>query len=122
MRHRRTSSMLSPRKLKRSEVKNIRVYLDDERATPEGWVRVYWPSEAIELLETGQVEELSLDHDLGDDERGTGYDVILWIEAAVALRSFTPPKIFVHSANPPARAKMLSGIRAIETLAGPDAS
>lgn len=27
----------------------MRVYLDDERNTPEGWVRVYWPDEAIAL-------------------------------------------------------------------------
>ena len=92
----------------------MRVFLDDERSAPEGWTRVYWPSEAIALLETGRVEELSLDHDLGDDERGTGYEVILWIEEAVALRSFIPPKITVHSANPPAAAKMLAGIRSIE--------
>ena len=64
----------------------MRVFLDDERTTPEGWIRVYWPSEAIALLQTGEVEELSLDHDLGDDERGTGYDVVLWIEEAVALQ------------------------------------
>ncbi|WP_374046440.1 cyclic-phosphate processing receiver domain-containing protein [Massilia antarctica] len=25
----------------------MKVYLDDERATPPGWVRVYWPEEAI---------------------------------------------------------------------------
>ncbi|VAW81561.1 hypothetical protein MNBD_GAMMA12-2513, partial [hydrothermal vent metagenome] len=56
----------------------MKVYLDDERPTPEGWVRVYWPDEAIELLKTGKVKEISLDHDLGDDERGTGYDVVLW--------------------------------------------
>src|ERR1700761_4789354 len=92
----------------------MRVYLDDERVTPDGWIRVYWPEEAIALLETGQVEEISLDHDLGDDARGTGYDVVLWIEEAVALRSFVPPKIAVHSANSPARAKMLAGIQAIE--------
>lgn len=94
----------------------MRVFLDDERATPAGWVRVYWPAEAIALLETGNVLELSLDHDLGDDDRGTGYDVILWIEEAVSLRSFLPPKIFVHSANPSAREKMLAGIRSIEAL------
>lgn len=64
----------------------MKVYLDDERATPEGWVRAWWPDEVIALLETGQVSELSLDHDLGDDPRGTGYDVILWVEEAVALR------------------------------------
>jgi hypothetical protein len=92
----------------------VRVFLDDERATPEGWVRVYWPDEAIALLEGGAVTEISLDHDLGDDERGTGYDVVLWIEEAVVLRGFVPPKISVHSANSSAREKMLAGIEAIE--------
>jgi hypothetical protein len=95
----------------------MRVFLDDERVTPEGWVRVYWPADAIRLLESGQVVELSLDHDLGDDERGTGYDVVLWIEEAVATRGFKPPKISVHSANSSARDKMLAGIRSIERLA-----
>ena len=91
----------------------MKVYLDDERVTPNGWTRVYWPSEAIELLKSGQVTEISLDHDLGDDERGTGYDVVLWIEEQVALHGFIPPKISVHSANVSARAKMEAGIRAI---------
>ena len=91
----------------------MNVYLDDERATPDGWTRVYWPSEAIELLKSGQVSEISLDHDLGDDERGTGYDVVLWIEEQVVLHGFVPPQISVHSANVSARAKMESGIRAI---------
>lgn len=95
----------------------MRVFFDDERTTPAGWVRVYWPEEAIQLLETGEVEELSLDHDLGDDERGTGYDVVLWIEEAVALRQFKPPKLYVHSANSSARDKMIAGIRAIEGMA-----
>lgn len=60
----------------------MKVYLDDERQTPFGWTRVFWPDEAIALLEAGVVSEISLDHDLGDDECGTGYDVILWIEEA----------------------------------------
>ena len=94
----------------------MRVYLDDERVTPDGWIRVYWPEEAIALLESGQVEEISLDHDLGDDEHGTGYDVVLWIEEAVALRGFKPPRMFVHSANSSAKEKMLSGIQAIQEL------
>jgi hypothetical protein len=76
----------------------MKVYLDDERATPDGWTRVYWPSEAIELLKSGQVTEISLDHDLGDDERCTGYDVVLWIEEQVALHGFVPPMMSVHSA------------------------
>lgn len=91
----------------------MKVFLDDERATPVGWVRVHWPDEAIALLESGTVSEISLDHDLGDDEHGTGYDVVLWIEEAVHVRGFIPPKISVHSANSSARQKMELGIQAI---------
>jgi hypothetical protein len=91
----------------------MRVYLDDERQTPDSWVRVYWPNEAIALLEQGCVTEISLDHDLGDDDRGTGYDVITWIEEAVVVKGFNPPIIRVHSANPGARARMELGISAI---------
>lgn len=92
----------------------MRVYLDDERLTPNGYVRVYWPHEAIELLKTGQVTEISLDHDLGDDKKGTGYDVVLWVEEAVYLNGFIPPKMYVHSANASARIKMEAGIKQIE--------
>ncbi|WP_426755338.1 cyclic-phosphate processing receiver domain-containing protein [Myxococcus sp. Y35] len=92
----------------------MKVYLDDERATPEGWVRVWWPEEAISLLETGKVTELSLDHDLGDDAHGTGYDVLLWLEEAVATRGFVPPRVQVHSANSSARQKMALAIARIE--------
>lgn len=92
----------------------LRVYLDDERATPDGWIRVYWPDQAIALLQTGLVEEISLDHDLGDDAKGTGYDVVLWIEEQVFTASFQPPFIKVHSANTSARRKMEAGIAAIE--------
>ena len=91
----------------------MKVYLDDERLTPDGWVRVFWPDQAIELLKTGAVSEISLDHDLGDDDRGTGYDVVLWIEEAVMTRDFVPPTMSVHSANSSARMKMELGIAAI---------
>lgn len=92
----------------------MRVYLDDVRPTPEGWIRAYWPDEVIHMLQTGLVKELSLDHDLGDDRRGTGYDVIVWIEDAVVSRGLKPPVIHVHSSNPPARLKMLAGICSIQ--------
>ena len=92
----------------------MKVFLDDERTPPDGWQLVRWPEEATALLEEGKVEELSLDHDLGDDDRGTGYDVILWIEEAALSRGFKPPRIKVHSANPAARARMEAGIASIE--------
>ncbi len=93
-----------------------RIYLDDERTAPDGWIQVRWPEEAIALLERGDVTHISLDHDLGDDEHGTGYDVVLWIEEAVALRGFEPPHMAVHSANSSARVKMEAGIAAIARM------
>ena len=95
----------------------MKIYLDDLRPTPEGWIHAYWPDEVIEYLKTGKVDVVSLDHDLGDDDRGTGYDVILWIEEAVATQGFTPPQIKVHSANSAARVKMEAGITSIMQLA-----
>lgn len=100
----------------RSE-KELKIYLDDERSTPDGWVRAYWPDEVIKFLETGKVTHLSLDNDLGDDKRGQGKDVIQWIEEKVALENFKPPEIFVHSANIVAKKQMLQGIEAIKKLA-----
>ncbi|WP_219725623.1 cyclic-phosphate processing receiver domain-containing protein [Vibrio diazotrophicus] len=94
----------------------MKVYLDDERQTPDGWHRVYWPEDAITLLKQGIVTEISLDHDLGDDEHGTGYDVILWIEEAVATQGFQPTLIRVHSANSSTSQKMEFGITNIKRL------
>lgn len=92
----------------------MKVFLDDERIAPDGWVQVRWPDEVINLLQTGTVTHLSLDHDLGDDQKGTGYDVLLWIEREVVLHKFVPPaKIEVHSANPAARERMFAAIKAI---------
>lgn len=94
----------------------MKVYLDDERIAPDGWVQVCWPDEAIELLESGSVTHLSLDHDLGDDQRGTGYDVLLWIEQEVVTRQFVVPEITVHTANPAARQRMFAAVDAIMKL------
>jgi hypothetical protein len=84
----------------------MKIFLDDYRTAPKGWIQVYWPSEAIELLETGNVTEISLDHDLGDDQRGTGYDVLRWIEQQVVLYNFKPPGIHIHTSNPAAYQRM----------------
>ena len=95
----------------------IKIYLDDLRPTPDGWVRAYWPEDVYRLLETNEVDIVSLDHDLGDDERGTGYDVVTYIEEKVVNDGYEPPTIRVHSANTSARIKMLNGIDQINKLA-----
>lgn len=100
----------------------MKVYLDDERPTPRGWTRTYTAPETIDLLKTNLVTDLSLDHDLGDDEVpsiGCGYDVLLWLEEQVALHGFVPPShISVHSSNASARIKMEAAIRAIRRMVG----
>ncbi len=102
----------------------MKLWLDDRRSphpNPREWIWVKTPDEAIELLRRGDVTELSLDHDLGllDGEReSTGYDVVVWIEQAVATEEFVPPEtIRVHSSNASAAPKMERGIEAIRRLA-----
>ena len=96
----------------------MKVYLDDERQTPEGWVSCLWPDEVIQLLKEGLVEEISLDHDLGckfNRER-TGYDVLLWIEESVFFDKYLPPKINIHTANVAARLRMEALVTRINNL------
>lgn len=88
----------------------LRVYLDDERPTPEGWVGARWPEDVIALIQKGGVEIVSLDHDLGDDARGTGYDVITWLERETHENpQFIAPKVLIHTQNPSARLRMELG-------------
>ena len=91
----------------------MKVFLDDERTPPDGWHLVLWPDEAIVLLRTGAVTDLSFDHDFGDDARGTGYDVLLWNEEAVASTNFKPPRTTTHSAKAAAKPCMNAEVRSI---------
>jgi hypothetical protein len=40
------------------------------------------PHDAIVLLDSGETTVISLDHGLGHEARGTGYDVLISIERA----------------------------------------
>ncbi len=77
----------------------MKVFLDDLRDTPDGWVRVYTVEETITLLESGVVTELSLDNDLGEGLL-EGYKVLDWLEEKVYFNPhFRIPAITIHSAN-----------------------
>jgi len=95
----------------------MKVFLDDERPTPEGWTRAKTPEEAIELLKSKRVTHLSLDHDLGFSDDRTGYAVLLWIEQQVVENGFLPPHIAIHSANAGARTRMDAAVESIERRA-----
>jgi hypothetical protein len=99
----------------------LRLWLDDVREAPQGWIHVRTPDEAIDLLRTGEVEEISLDHDLGlatPEAERTGYDVLLWLEEKLATSAwqFEVPEIRVHSANPVGRRRMEQAIASIQRL------
>jgi hypothetical protein len=99
---------------------HVKVWLDDRRPAPEGWVRVRTPEEAIDLLRAGGVDELSLDHDLGVGARErTGHDVLLSLEREVAADRIRPPgAIRVHSGNGGAAGRMEQAVESIRRLAG----
>jgi hypothetical protein len=93
-----------------------KVWLDDERPAPDGWLCARRPEEAIAHLQSGLVTHLCLDHDLGDDASGTGYDVLVWIEEAVT-RGFEPPNVItIHSINAGARPRMELAVAEIRQL------
>lgn len=96
----------------------LRVWLDDDRvnrAAPTGWIQVTTAAQAIDLLRTDRVAELSLDHDLGDERRrGRGIDVIDFLieQQEVSGRHLWPREgITLHTANPAGRDAMARAIR-----------
>lgn len=93
----------------------MKIYLDDVRQAPPGWIRVHTYEEAVEALKTGKVEQISLDNDLGTELEG--YDVAKWIEQQTFDTNFRPPKIWVHSANPVGMRNINAAAVAIERMA-----
>ncbi len=91
----------------------MKVYLDDERETPEGWVRTYTVPETLALLRTGQVTHLSLDNDLGEGNL-EGRHVVDNIEHWVKSSGFVPPVISIHSMNSVAAQRMRQVLANIE--------
>lgn len=99
----------------------MNLWLDDVRPAPDGWVWAKTVDEAVALLQTGKVEQASLDHDLGvinmqawrdaqaegllvhdvdlldeDPLAPTGYDFCLWM---AEYNVWPTQSIKVHSAN-----------------------
>jgi len=89
----------------------FKIYLDDERDAPVGYLRTYTVEETITLLKIFannniNCSELSLDNDLGENQLEE-YKVADWLEEQVLTNNFpVPDKLIVHSANPVASKKM----------------
>lgn len=94
----------------------VRIFLDDERPTPEGWFRTYRVEETITWLQSRRVSHLSLDNDLGEG-RQEGYKVLDWLEETVySDKSFPLPIITIHSANTTRVEHMKRAVQSIEKI------
>ena len=95
-----------------------KLWLDDDlvhRVAPDGWTHVQTVEDAIQVLETQPVSHLSLDHDLGENQK-TGYDLVKWIEERYFVQDIKPPEMKIHSANPVGRDNMMAAISNINRV------
>jgi hypothetical protein len=101
-----------------SGVGGMKIWLDDTRAPPDdSWLVFRTAEDLLEWLwpHMGEVELMSLDHDLGEG-RQTGYNVLECLEGMAYLGRTVPSRIEVHTANPVGRSKMLQAIQSIREI------
>lgn len=81
----------------------IKVYLDDVREAPDGWVLAKTVNDVFHYLENNNVEEISLDFDLGENTL-TGNCVLNYLERLIRKGELKNiPIIHIHSMNPVGR-------------------
>ncbi len=104
----------------------MKLWLDDERPAPEGWVWVKTVDEAENAflgtddsvnpkLET--ITDISVDHDLGEEQKD-GYTFLVWVEDGVFNKIWDAPWTNVHSMNAGARPKMIQAANNINSAFG----
>lgn len=93
----------------------MKIWLDDVRETPEGWVRFKTAESLIDFLSNNfnLVEEISFDHDLGENVL-SGYDVLNWIEEYVYNHRCKIPTMLIHSDNSAGIKNMRAAIESIQ--------
>ena len=78
----------------------INIFMDDMRYPPEGFTLAKDAIECRLLLLSNEVNILSLDHDLGDVDKETGYDLCKWLVSAGQYEpDIYPKEIYLHTAN-----------------------
>ncbi len=92
----------------------MKLYLDDQRPAPDGWVLAKTATDAIDLLRRGDVTELSLDYDLGEPASGTGLQVLTWLETAIAEGRVILPTLTAHSGSVVGRRRLEAQIEWLE--------
>ena len=92
----------------------MKLWIDDLRLPPEGWVWAKTSEEAINILNSGaKIEEMSLDHDLGGDDTVMNFFAVL--EEKVYEGSLKFDFCWtVHSMNPVGRASIIRAFKRLE--------
>lgn len=95
----------------------MKLYIDDERPVPDGWVSAKTEQTAIDMLRDNNVTHVSFDHDLGLNSLGdemTGYAVVTWLEMQIHFNpAFPVPEMYCHSDNGPGADRIRATITAI---------
>ena len=100
----------------------MKLYLDDSRNCPEGYI-LFRPEDLDEfysLAASKSCEIISFDHDLGDNFP-TGYDILVRLEKMVydgMLWEGGAPILMVHSSNPVGSERMGKAIASIYRMVG----
>lgn len=96
----------------------MKVFLDDTRPAPNGWIKTKSAEETIQLLQTGKVTQLSLDYDLSATSLDNGYDVLIWLEEEIKNNnSFSLPiNITIHSTHSLLKPRMESAVKNLYKL------
>jgi len=104
-------------------VEVTKLWLDDVRPAPPGWLWVYTVDEAIGVIMQGGITEISLDNDLGATEP-EGYKVADWIEEQAVLGKLERiNRLAAHTQNMCARDRMTNAFRnAVRAWDGQDGS
>jgi len=91
----------------------MKLFVDDQRAAPQGWICARSVDEAIEHLSQGAVTDLSLDYDLGGPDT-TGLDVLNWMESAISAGRIAMPAMTAHSGSILGRRRLETHIEWLE--------
>jgi hypothetical protein len=85
----------------------MKLYVDDVRPIPDGWTGARTVEEAVRILESDSVEELSLDYMIGDSPENNFSPVARFV---VTLPPEKRPRLVrLHTSSP-------SGARVLESI------
>lgn len=89
-----------------------KIWLDDNRPAPDGWLWVKTAQEAIDAIIKYKPTHISLDNDLGIiSEVGEGYHVAQFIEQGAYYKQIQPMHMTVHTQNYPRGRQMVAALQ-----------